>query len=102
MSKRVRMRIEEMPAALEALNNSIQRAVLLMSQKNVAEATASISIQIEIDPISSHPRIHFKTAVRVPIELSDKGQAVNASQVEWDPDLNSFVMLVDGEQVMIR
>ena len=101
MSKRVRMRIEDMPEALEALNSSIQRAVMMMSQKDVAEATASIAINIWIDPISNYPKINYKTSVRMPLEITDKGVAVKASQIEWDADIQSFVMTVDGEQVRI-
>ena len=100
--KRVPMTIEEMPSALEALNNSIQLAMMNMIQKGVSEATAAISVHIEVDPISGHPKIDFKTTVRVPIEMSDKGSAVRASQIEWDEDLHSFVMLIDGEQVKIE
>lgn len=100
--KTVPVKIDEMPEALNAFNNALQRAMLLMNQKNVNEATAAISVKIEIDPISGHPKVTYKTAIRVPIEMSDKGTAVKASQIYWDDDMHSFVMEIDGEQVRLE
>ena len=99
--KRVKMSIEERPGALEALNSAIQRAIMLMNQKAVNEATAAISIKIEVDPISDHPKIAYKTSIRVPIEMTDKGTAVHASQIYWDEELHAFCLEVDGEQVKL-
>ena len=100
--KRVRMEIEQMTAALEALNTAIQRAMLVMNQKNVSEATAAIAIKIEVDPISDHPKITYKTSIRVPIEMTDKGTAVHASQIYWDEEIHAFCLEVDGEQLTIE
>ncbi len=100
--KKVTMEIEQMPEALNAFNSALQRALMVMNQKNVNEATAAITVKFEIDPISSHPRVTYKTSIRVPIEMTDKGTAVKASQIYWDEDLRSFVMELDGEQVKLE
>ena len=100
--KKVKLGIEEMPQALEALNNALQRALLVMHQKNVDEATASISIKINMDWRNGCPKVEYKTSIRVPIEMTDKGSAVQAQQIYWDEDLRSFVMEVEGEQMRIE
>lgn len=99
--KRVKMRIEEMPGALDGLNNALQNAMVIMSQKNVTEATASISIKIELDAMS-RPKITYKSTIRVPMEIKETGTAVNAAQVYWDEDLHSFAMEITGEQVKLE
>lgn len=100
--KTVKMEIEQMPEALVAFNNALQRAMLIMNQKNVNEATAAITVKIDIDPLSGHPKVTYKTSIRVPIEMTDKGTAVKASQIYWDEDMRSFVMELDGEQVRLE
>lgn len=99
--KRVPMTIEEMDGAREAMNSALQRAVMIMEQKNVSEATATIAVRIAMDPMGGRPEFTYKTTVRVPVEISDKGTAVKASQIEWDEDLRAFVLLMDGEQIKI-
>jgi hypothetical protein len=102
MAKKVSVTIEQMPQALEALNSALQRALMVMNQKNVDEATASISIKINMDWKNGSPKVEYKTSIRVPIEMTDKGNAVNASQIYWDEDLRSFVMEVEGEQLKLE
>lgn len=102
MAKKVSVTIEQMPQALEALNSALQRALMVMNQKNVDEATASISIKMNIDRVSNFPKVDYKTSIRVPIEMTDKGVAVKASQIYWDEDLRSFVMEVEGEQLKLE
>lgn len=94
-------RIEEMPRALEALNGAIQQAMLIMLQKNVYEASASIALHIDLSN-GDRPKVDYKTNIRVPIDMTEKGTAVNASQIYWDDELHSFVMEVKGEQVKLE
>lgn len=100
--KRVKMSIEEMPGALEALNNALQHAMMIMNQKNVTEATAAISIKIDLDAMSDRPKITYKSSIRVPMEIKETGTAVNAAQVYWDEDLHSFAMEITGEQMQLE
>lgn len=100
--KKTLLEITEMPEALAAYNSALQRAMLVMRQKNVYEATAAITVKIEIDPLSDRPKVTYKTSVRVPIEITDKGTAVKASQIYWDEDMRSFVMEIDGEQIRME
>jgi hypothetical protein len=37
--------------------------------------------------------------VRVPMEIKDTGTAADLSMIEWDEDLQAFVMVIDGEQM---
>ena len=101
MMKKVKMELEQMPEAREAFNSALQRALMIMHQKNVNEVTTAISIKIELDTVSAYPRITYKTTIRVPMEITDKGTAVKASQIYWDEDLRSFALEIDGEQVKI-
>ena len=100
--KKVIMKIQEMPQALAALNMALQRALLVMTQKAVDEATASISIKINMDSMNGRPKVEYKTSIRVPIEMTDKGDAVKPAQIYWDEDIRSFVMEVEGEQMKIE
>ena len=100
--KKVLLGITEMPEALAAYNSALQNAMLVMQQKNVYEATAAIAVKIEINPLTDYPKVTYKTSVRVPIEITDKGTAVKASQICWDDDKHSFVMEIEGEQVRLE
>ena len=101
MSKRVPFTIEEMSGAREGLNNALQRAKLIMAQKDVDEATVTLSIHIEESP-SGAAKMTYKCTVRVPMELKDAGTAADLSMIEWDEDMRAFVMIVDGEQVRME
>ena len=101
MSKRVPFTIEEMSGAREGLNNALQRAKLIMAQKDVDEATVTLAIHIEETP-SGAAKMTYKSSVRVPMEIKDTGTAVNLSMIEWDEDLHAFVMVIDGEQVKME
>lgn len=97
--KRVPITIDEMPRAKTALDNAIQQAVLLMNQKQAFESVVALKINIEIDPASGSPDIHYKTTIRVPLEMGENGKAVNASTVEWDEARQQFMMEIEGEQM---
>ena len=43
--KKTLLEITEMPEALAAYNSALQRAMLVMKQKNVYEATAAITVK---------------------------------------------------------
>ena len=98
MSKRVPFTIEAMGGARQGLNNALQRAKLIMEQKDVAEATVTLSIHIEESP-SGAAKMTYKSSVRVPMEIKDTGTAADLSMIEWDEDLQAFVMVIDGEQM---
>jgi len=100
--KTVPMNIDEMTRAKVALDQAIQRAMMIMTQKAAFESTVTLKLVFEIDPISNYPKIHYKTNIRVPIELGENGQAVNASAIEWDEDKQRWMMDVEGEQMEIR
>lgn len=103
--KTVELKIENMANALEALNESLQLAARLIHEKNASEAAVTISIHMEMRPdgfASWIPTIKYKTSVKVPVEIRNVGQATNAAQVYWDQEAMSFMMAIDGEQVLIE
>ena len=98
--------IEHMDQAREALNNALQLAMRLMQEKAAGEATVSMSISMEMRPDGGYaswiPVIRYKTGVKVPVEIKNVGQATNASQVYWDQDEMTYMMIIEGEQVRIN
>ncbi len=102
MSKRVPMSIDEMAEAKQALDLALQRALAVMQQKQAFECTVSLKVSIELDPISNFPDIKYKTNIRVPVEMSENGTAVKASMVEWDDVRQTYMLVVDGEQMKIE
>lgn len=97
--KRVPMTIDEMTRAKVALDAAIQRAMMIMNQKSAFESTVTLKLQFDIDPISNYPKIHYKANIRIPMEMAENGQAVNASRIEWDDDRQQYVMEIEGEQM---
>jgi len=102
MSKRVPMSIDEMAGAKNALNNALQRAAMLMHQKSAFEAVVGLKIQIEIDPVHNYPRLKYKAAIRVPMEMSETGMAAEISAIEWDEARQEYIMELAGEQMKIE
>lgn len=103
--KKMEMRIENMDQALAALNDALQQAMTLIYQKAAGEATVGLTISMEMsegpESMSWYPSIKYKTSVRVPVEIRNTGNAINAQQVKWDNDERLFVMMVEGEQMQL-
>ena len=97
--KQVKFGIEEMRDMREALNDALQMAITLMVQKGAQQSSVTLAIDLEMDDMD--PEIKYKTSVSVPMKINNVGREQQAGQIMWDQEQAAYVMMIDGEQVMI-
>ena len=101
--KEERFEIQHMDRIRDALNEKLNQALALMSQKDASEAEVTLKINLEMrgDMYSWLPIIKWKTSLKVPMQISDTGTEGMVSRVYWDQERAAYMMEIEGVQERI-